>query len=286
MDVPFLHTERLDIPEVIEMIERQQPSVAISVNWKTIIPAKILNFFEYGIINAHAGDLPRYRGNATPNWAILSGESQVVLTLHLMSPELDAGPILMQRAFPLLPDTRIGEVYEFIERSAPEMYVKTIAGIEQRAIVPRPQPTDPGQPLRCFPRIPSDGEINWELSAKQIDRLVRATSEPFAGAYSFVNGEKLIIWRAHPEHLLAPYLGVPGQIAERRIASGEVAVLTGDGVLVLEKVETARDGRKRATDIIKTIRTRLGLDISSEIDSLRDQIAELQRRCADLDRGG
>ncbi len=95
--------------------------------------------------------------------------------------------------------------------------------------------------------------------------MIRAVSEPFNGAYTYIGTEKLVVWKAHyeiPEYAL---VGTPGQVAERRKNTGEVVVVTGEGLIVLEEVSTNSTGRKKATEIIKTIRTRLGMDIIGEI---------------------
>ena len=89
--------------------------------------------------------------------------------------------------------------------------------------------------LRCFPRLPIDSEIDWNLPAKKIEQLIRASSEPFSGAYTFLAYKKLIIWEAavfEPEY---NYLATPGQVVERRISKGEVVVSTGSDFLFFEK---------------------------------------------------
>ena len=93
--------------------------MAISVNWPNLLTPEVLDLFPDGVWNAHAGDLPRYRGNAAPNWAILSGEDAVILTIHRMSAGLDEGPILAQRSFPLDETTYISDVYAFLDEAVP-----------------------------------------------------------------------------------------------------------------------------------------------------------------------
>ncbi|HYO91237.1 MAG TPA: hypothetical protein VEQ40_06355, partial [Pyrinomonadaceae bacterium] len=95
---------------------------------------------------------------------------------------------------------------------------------------------------------------------------------------SFMNGEPIIIWRARASRLSYPYLGVAGHVADRNAGKGEVTVLTGDGVLVLEEVETASHGRGRASDVIKSTRVRLGLDLEAELMSLRAEVEDLKKR--------
>lgn len=275
MACPYFCDAAINSPAYVEMAKASGAEVAISVNWLTLIGPDMLRGFKYGVVNAHAGDLPRFRGNACPNWAILTGEDKVVLSLHNMALDLDAGPILLQREFPLCSDTYITDVYRFMNENIPEMFVEVLDGLGSGKVVPRDQPSDPAVSLRCFPRRPEDGQLEWEQPAELLARLVRASAEPFAGAYSFLNGERIIVWRARAERLAYPYLGVPGQVVWRS-PTGEVAVLTGDGILVLEEVETNSSGRSKAAGVIKSARERLGICVAEELANLRSHIKELK----------
>ena len=274
----FIKTEYIGTDEVISRIHENEPDVAISVNWKTIIPQRVIDYFKHGIINAHAGDLPRYRGNAAPNWALLNNEEGIVLTLHAMTSELDAGPILLQRRYPIKPDTRIGDIYNFIRENYPQMFVEVLDRLETGTVSPRKQPHDSSLSLRCYPRLPRDSEIDWTQSSAQIDRLIRSSSEPFDGAYTFLEGKKLTIWRAHCDIPPCPFLGTPGQVAQRYPATGEVSIITGDRFLVLEEVEIENEGRTTATEVIRSARNRLGMDITKEIAQLNRRMTALERR--------
>ena len=277
LGVEFILTEKINSSDIIDLLKGKNPEIGISVNWKTIIGQRFINCFPNGIINAHAGDLPRYRGNAVPNWAIINGEKKVVLSLHLMTVELDAGPIVLKKHFTMTDKTYISEVYEFINNNLPEMFLKAVKGFSNKTIKQKNQPDDPSVSLRCYPRIPKDGEIDWNLSAIQLDRLVRAVSEPFDGAYTFFENQKLIVWKAHEEPLLYPVIGIPGQVTERRSETGEVIVLTGEGFLVLEEIEIIGEGKKKANEIIKTMRTRLGMDITGELSRLHEEVERFKK---------
>jgi len=277
LGVDFIQTENINSPEVISIIKRNAPDIAISINWRSIIEQEVLDCFQYGIINAHAGDLPRYRGNAVPNWAIISGENEIVLTLHLMVLDLDAGPIVLQQKILITANTLISNVYKFMQKNLPTMFAEAVNRLEKGTIIPQQQSTDPFLALRCYIRTYKDSEIDWEQPGIQLDRLVRAVSEPFWGAYTYIGTEKLVIWRAHYESSLYPFLGTSGQIAERRSGVGEVLVVTGDGFLVLEQVEINDGGRRKATEIIKNTGTRLGMDITGEIVNMTKRLEKLER---------
>ncbi len=274
IDASFLHTENINRDEVVKEFREQDLNVAISVNWRTIIKQKIRSTFEHGIINCHAGDLPRYRGNAATNWAIINGEDSIVYTLHFMIDELDAGPILLQKRMPLDEKTRIQDVYNFANTNVPNMFVEVIEQIKNDNV--NPKPIDMDNSLRCYPRTPEDSRINWNQSAEQIDRIVRASSEPLFGAYTFYKRKKLRVWRSYPEEAPNEYLGTPGQVAHLRTDKGEVLVLTGENFLVLEEIQLEGTGRKAASEVIQSVRTRLGMDVQSALHKLYKKIDDDQ----------
>jgi methionyl-tRNA formyltransferase len=281
IDAVYHFCESINDPEMVERLSGGPSGIAVSVNWKYPIRRQVLDAFEHGILNAHAGDLPRYRGNAAPNWAILNDEDTVVLTVHRMNEEIDAGEILTQTPVPLTEDTYLEDVYEAMWTGFPELFVDSLTGIESGTITPRAQPDDPSAVLRGYPRIEKDSQIDWTQSAEDIHRVVRASSEPLFGSFTYLGTEKLTVWRARIESPSHEYCGTPGQVAERRPETGEVAVITGDGFLVLEEVEPESGTRGPATDAITSIRTRLGMDEEAEIRRLTDRVAQLEARLGD-----
>lgn len=271
----FIFDSNLDRREHLATIDQSGADVAISVNWPSLINEKVRSKFPNGVLNAHCGDLPRYRGNACPNWAILNGEEEVVVSIHEMVDELDAGPIFLQDRMPLTEATYIGDVYRWLDKAIPHLFVQVLDKIESGSITPREQSADPLRSLRCFPRLPEDGLINWERPAIEIVKLVRASAEPFAGAFTFLNNEKCIVWRASHGRLEYPYSGVPGQVVERRIQTGEVVVLAGEGALILQEVETHSFGRGKGCDIVRSTRTRLKSNLYDQIEVLRREVERL-----------
>lgn len=256
---PFLSGSSINSNEAVEALRRCGADVAISVNWPIIVGPKVLETFEHGVINAHAGDLPRYRGNACPNWAILNGEQQVVLTFHRMVTELDAGPWLKKISFPLSSDTYIGDVYAFLDEQMPLGFVNVLDGLDAGTLEPTLQSEDQSEILRCYPRRPEDGQIDWSEPALKIGRLVRASSDPFRGAFTWIgDSERLTIWRARVGRRQYRSCHIAGQVAEIR-DDGNVAVLAAEGLLVLEEVQTENGDRCKPAQIIRSTRQRLGM---------------------------
>ena len=231
-----------------------------------MITQAYLDAYQFGILNAHAGDLPRFRGNACPNWAILMGEPSMALTIYRMEGnQLDLGDILAQEKFLLGPHTYIGDVYTWLKEAAPRLFLQTLGHISKNPSYVLKKKSDLGSDgFRCYPRIPSDSEINWSGSAEDIHRLIRASSEPFSGAYTFYQDKKLFVWRAELLNDGEKYLAVPGQIAQRDKQTGDVIVITGKGKLKLTEVSWVGEERTHPVDFITSFRIRLGKGSGSE----------------------
>lgn len=229
--------------------------IALSINWPVLLPAAVLNGFPLGILNAHAGDLPRFRGNACPNWAILHGEPHVGLCIHLMVEALDAGPVALRERFPLEEDTYVGDVYRWIMARIPEMFVTAAEGLAAGTLQPELQ--EEADALRCYPRRPADSRIDWSASADTVLRLVRASSHPFDGAFTTLEGERrLTVWRA--SHVDAGrILAMPGQVCFRQ--EGAPVIATGQGCLRLDEIllEGAPDEDAARHAVLRSLRHRL-----------------------------
>lgn len=284
-DLECIVTNDINSEEIIQKIKLLNPDIGISYNWKTLIKRETIDIFPLGILNSHSGDIPRYKGNAVRNWAIVSGEEYMGLTIHQMSEKLDDGPIVIKKNCKINEATSIKNLYDFVSENTPKLFLDAVNGLEKGTLTPVAPSDNLEDHLRCFPRLPIDSEIDWNLPAKKIEQLIRASSEPFSGAYTFLDYNKLIIWEAtvfKPEY---NYLATPGQVVERRISKGEVLVSTGSDFLVIKKV-SINGGKKitKPTEIIKSIRTRLGL-ITTSIYDLNLRIEKIENRLKNENNG-
>ena len=161
--------------DLIRLVKENGIRVAISVNWKYTIP-KSFDLFECGILNFHLGNLPDYKGNATVNWTIINGEPYINGNIHKMDPELDAGDVVSRKAIPISDEMYIADVLKQAEADVPGLYEEALARVlvEPNAYVVKG--TVRGS--RCYPRLPEDSQVNWNLPAEQVARLVRASSHP------------------------------------------------------------------------------------------------------------
>jgi UDP-4-amino-4-deoxy-L-arabinose formyltransferase/UDP-glucuronic acid dehydrogenase (UDP-4-keto-hexauronic acid decarboxylating) len=211
--VPFTSSAR--IREHHNFLVQARADIAVSINYSGVIPEEITALFPLGILNAHGGDLPRYRGNACQAWAILNGEDKIGLCIHRMiGDELDSGDIMARAYLPISIDSTIGQVMDWIGRMTPGLFANALEQLQRDpAFVLERQSTDPALALRCFPRRPEDGRIDWRLPAIDIVRLVNASGPPYSGAFCFHANRKLVILEARAMmEDMGRFLAVPGQV--------------------------------------------------------------------------
>lgn len=253
----FIHSPKLTVRLFDENFSGLKLDIGISVNYTGIISKEIIDLFEFGILNAHGGDLPKYRGNACQAWAILNAENKIGLCIHKMiGGELDSGNIIAKEYFPINIDTRIGEVYDFFDKKIPVLFLESLRKISQdRFYFLEKQSKNKEEILRCYPRIPEDNRIKWDKSNDAIIRLINASSEPYSGAFCYFKERKIEIWRASICNDREIFFGIPGQVAQI-LSNGDVIVLTGQGKIIMHEI-SCDDFRGKPSIVFKSIRSRL-----------------------------
>lgn len=228
--------ERIRDPQFIEWLRTLEPEAGVVVGYGKIIPPAIFQIPRHGIVNVHASLLPRYRGAAPIEWAIANGETRTGVTTIRIDEGLDTGDILLQR------ETAIGEEETAIElrarlsRMGAELLLETLAGLETGSIQPRPQ--DHAQATLAPMLRKEDGLIDWNRTAEEIARRVRAFV-PWPGAYTWLRGKLLHLWRA--QAIGAEPAGPPGTLA----TAGERLLASCGQDTVLEILELQLEGRRR-----------------------------------------
>ena len=252
--VPFACSAR--IREHHDFLAQARADIAVSINYSGVIPEEITALFPLGILNAHGGDLPRYRGNACQAWAILNGEEKIGLCIHRMiGDELDSGDIIARTYLPINIDSTVGQAMIWIGSVTPGLFVDALGQLQRDpGFILEHQPKNPALALRCYPRRPEDGRIDWRKPAIDVLRLINASGKPYAGAFCDFEGQQLIIWAAELVSDGEVFCAVPGQIT----ALGEcyVDVACGTGKVRIHEVEM--DGhRRQSRALIGSIRKRL-----------------------------
>jgi len=256
----FVRTATLGSPDILAMMREAACDVGLSLNWNRILDRTEIETFPHGILNVHAGDLPRYRGNAVVNWAILNGESHIGLCLHRMEPKIvDTGEVIQRLRLSIDSGTYISDVYNWLERAVPDLVVaglRTLSSMPPRSGGGISEGSAVG--LRCYPRRPEDSRIDWLQDAEIVHRLIRASSEPFAGAYSTYEGQQTVrIWRAEVVNSEEPFLAVPGQIMEVR--GGYPVIACGRGCIRLSRfsIDGVSDDSGSREVFFRSVRNRL-----------------------------
>lgn len=181
-------------PQLENFIMKTAPDLIWVTDYRYLLPPSVLNLAPLGAVNLHPSLLPKYRGRAPVNWAIINGERELGLTAHFIDEEMDGGDIIEQFRYDLTENQDIQDALEIL--------YPLYEGITQKVLthfladhVPR-HPQNHNQ-ATVFPRRrPEDGLIDWAKSAEQVCNLIRAVAWPYPGAFSFWQGQKIIIWSA------------------------------------------------------------------------------------------
>lgn len=252
--IPFEQGPR--ITDHVELLRTSRADIAVSINYTGVIPQSVIDIFPLGILNAHGGDLPRYRGNACQAWAILNGESRIGLCIHRMiGGELDSGDIVARDYLLINEATKVTVAWRWMLECTPVLMLKAVQELSKDPnYVLESQSRSPQDALRCYPRRPEDGRIDWSRPALDVLRLINASNKPYAGAYCDYEGRQLIIWDAELVKDGEAFCAIPGQVTE--LAEQNVDVACGVGKIRLKEVEVdGRSGVPRAW--IDSIRKRL-----------------------------
>ena len=254
---------REDIPVYVHKRSNWSPfelpdaDIAISWLYSQIIPPNILETYHYGILNMHGGRIPQYRGGSVLQWAIINGEDKIGLCIHSMiGGELDSGNIIEREYLNINSNTKVTECWQWMEKRIPFMFLNSVQKLQENSeYFLEEQSKDCKDVLRCYPRVLSDGKINWIKSNIEILRLINASNKPYSGAYCFYKNEKMIIWDAEIYEDNEIYLSEPRQVLMIN-KDGSIIIATGNGKLKINEVE-CNGHIMKPKDKVMTIRDRL-----------------------------
>lgn len=262
--VPFHRTD--DLEAHIDSFRTLGVDLFVSLFWKRIVSSRVLATARLGGVNVHQSALPRYRGFAPQNWAILNGDVSGGVTLHWMVTRADAGDIIDQRSHEIGPDDTIADLGARARSLALEMLRERIPQIADGTAPRRAQSEN--EAVLAMPRRPGDGWIDWTASGRVIHDLVRAVGHPYPGAFTFRDGARLFVWRTRIGEPPFAFVAVPGT-ALRRADGGEgMWVSTGDGAIQLLRVQVA-DAQEAPAAAILRPGDRLGIDMNALLAGVR-----------------
>lgn len=203
-----------------------RPDLLWITDYRYLLSPEILDLSPGGAVNLHPSLLPRYRGRAALNWAILNGEREVGLTAHMLDDGVDSGDIIAQVAVPLRPEQDVGDALRLLYPVYAQITREVLAWFRSGCVPRRRQDHSLST---TFPRRrPEDGRIDWTQPAERIVNLVRAVARPYPGAFADFGERRLTIWRAAGLNNGALH-GLPGTLVTE--TRRRLVIQTGSGLL-------------------------------------------------------
>ncbi|QEK11997.1 methionyl-tRNA formyltransferase [Crassaminicella thermophila] len=228
-NIPVLQPENVKEESVILEIEKLAPDCIVVVAFGQILPKKILDIPPYGCINVHASLLPKYRGAAPINWAIINGEKISGVTTMYMDEGLDTGDMILKKEIPI-GDKTAGEFHDQLALAGAEILGETLKLIEEEQ-APRIKQVDYESSYAPI-MDKNTGKIDWKNSAESIYNLIRGVN-PWPTAFTFYKGEKFKIWKAKVSKECCNE--EPGKII--KVDKDGLFVCTANGVLIIEEIQ-------------------------------------------------
>ena len=245
-NLPVLQPQSLKDPETLEQIRRWQADLIVVAAYGKILPKTVLSLPSYGCINVHASLLPKYRGAAPIQWAMLRGEKITGVTIMQMNERMDAGDILLQKTIPIAPDDTGKTLHNKLAPLGAQMLMETVALVKKDELRPIVQKAEEATLAPMIKK--EDGCIDWTKRAEELECMIRAFN-PWPSAYTSLEGKLLkIFWarviKEEPPSSLSPATVV-------RSTPSELVVLTGENFLALEEVQLEGKKRLPASEFLK-----------------------------------
>ena len=234
-EIPVYQPVKARDPEFIELLKEMNPDAIVVVAFGQILPKAILDIPKYGCINVHASLLPKYRGAAPIQWAVIDGEEVSGVTTMLMDEGLDTGDMLEKIEYVLDKKETGGSLFEKLSTMGGDLILSTLEKLENGTITRTPQ----GEATTSYAKMlnKSMGKIDWNMSAVQIERLIRGLN-PWPSAYTGLNEKTVKIWAAEVED--GTSTGNPGRVT---VTKDKLLVECGEGFLSITELQL--EGKKR-----------------------------------------
>lgn len=208
-NIKILQPDKLRNPEFISSLKSLAPDLQVVVAFR-MLPEIVWNLPPMGTINVHASLLPKYRGAAPINWAIINGEKETGVTTFKLTHEIDTGNILLQKKVDISDEDNAGILHDKLKEAGAHLLVETVDGLLYKTITEKPQENSPAVASTHAPKIFTDTcRIDWRQPSTKIINLIRGLS-PFPGAFTEIDGKILKIYQA--ERKSSSLTGQPGHI--------------------------------------------------------------------------
>ena len=246
--LPLEQPASLRAPDVSARLGIVRADAVVVAAYGLILPPEILRAAKHGAINVHASLLPRWRGAAPIQRALLAGDTETGVSIMKMDEGLDTGPVFARRAIPIGPNDDFGSVHDKLAELGAELLLEVLAAVQSGTARTTPQPGTGATYANKVDK--SETRLQWEKSAVELERAVRAF-RPAPGALVRFRGEPMKIWRARVEN----GAGAPGTI----IDAGKLQVACGSGALTIEELQPAGGRRMSVADFLRGHRIEAGM---------------------------
>ncbi|MBA0180098.1 bifunctional UDP-4-amino-4-deoxy-L-arabinose formyltransferase/UDP-glucuronic acid oxidase ArnA [Pectobacterium carotovorum] len=267
MDVPVFAPEDINHPLWVNRIRELAPDVIFSFYYRTLLSDDILQLPSFGAFNLHGSLLPRYRGRAPVNWVLVNGETQTGVTLHKMVSRADAGDIVAQSVVAIDEEDTALTLHGKCRTAAAALLAQQLPLIRSREITLTRQ--DESRASYFGRRTAADGLIDWHKSAREINNLIRAVTEPYPGAFTFIGERNVTIWRARVVKDKSG--GEPGAI----ISTSPLVVSCGEDALEIVSGQSEAglymSGSRLAAEMGMVPQARLG-NLASRVQRRRTRV--------------
>jgi len=250
--LPVLQPTKMKDPVFLDRLRTWNPDLIVVVAFGRILPREILDIPGHGCINVHASLLPKYRGAAPIQWAIINGDLETGVTTMRMDPGMDTGDILLAEKEPIRPDDTSGSLSARLAERGADLLLRTLKGVETGEIIPVPQ--DDSKATLAPMLEKESGEIDWANTAIGIHNRIRGLS-PSPGAYTYYSDDRWRIWKSAV--IDGSDASSPGTI----LAAGRegLRVATGAGILEIRELQPANRRRMTASEFLLGHSVNIGL---------------------------
>ena len=230
--------------EFKNLMKRQKPDMIIVVAFGQILSKNILNIPKLATINVHASLLPKYRGSAPIQWAVINGEKETGVTTMLMDEGMDTGDILLSSKTEITLNDTAGSLHDRLADLGADLLIQTLKTIETKGLNPTPQ--DHARATFAPLLKKKDGHLNWQMPAASLDTFIRGMT-PWPGAFTFHMDKRLKIFKAGPIPMEVDEL--PGTVIKG--FPDELRVSTGKGALLVLEIQGASGKRLLTKDFLR-----------------------------------
>lgn len=258
-NIPVYQPVKIKDRDFFPVVERLNPDIIVVVAYGQIISKEILDLPPKRCINIHASLLPKYRGSAPINWALINGEKVTGVTSMIVTEGLDSGPILLKKEIPIDEDDDARTLHDKLSEAGGRLLLETMDGIKNGTLTPVPQDESEAT---YFPMLKkSDGLIDWTKGASEIRNRIRGLI-PWPGAYTYLHGEMLKIFRA--DVVSGQWSAVsPGTVIH--VNDKGITITTGKALLLINELQMEGKRRMTAAEFIRGHKIEKGMVLGSDV---------------------